>query len=471
MLFKIDRYPIKTLLFLFTILTRVPFASKEPYGWDAFSYSFALDKLRLMEDMPHFPGYFWRIVVSRPLHWLISDAHNALIVMAWIVAATSVVLFYSLARNIAEKMDIEGDQREWFALFASGLMILNPMFWHYSSVAMAFIYGSLIGVLIPYILLSSGSSYKRLILGALLIGFMSGFRLETLLLSFLWIYVAIENRAKPSIWILSIIAGLIGVCSWVVPTFLVSGDPLAYYEKGRLTLSTVREDDIALGGGMVVYLLGMGKRFAALIILLTGGGAALWFINWKAFFGKKSDLSKRSLLLFACWVIPIMVILWLGHLRSGYTMILQAPLILLVAYAVIKIRNRKLRYSTVAVMISISILFFLLPIKGENSLSFTAAKIRYNDTDLISTIDELKPQITDSTAIVIYGYEDLSWRSAMYYLPDVPAYHVIKSEKGIMITKGYQIRETIIQPFTDNYDFNKEQPWDEYEKVLYFGEL
>src|SRR5581483_7454689 len=170
-------------LFLFTLLTRIPFRTQYLYHWDSVNYALALQHFSLRDFQPHPPGYLFYVALGGFVNRILDDANAAYVWISIIASALAVLLLYLFIS-------------EWYnhriAFWASVFLVTSPLFWFYGEVALPYTLDLAIVILIAWLCYRAlqGQS-SAMWASALALGLAGGIRPQTTIIIFpLWLFAA-----------------------------------------------------------------------------------------------------------------------------------------------------------------------------------------------------------------------------------------------------------------------------------------
>jgi hypothetical protein len=95
------------VLFLFTIITRIPFTSKYLYHMDSVQFALALDLYDVTIHQPHPPGYFLYVMRGSFVNILIRDANTVFEFISIILSGLTVVAIKFLGVSTDHVLSVE----------------------------------------------------------------------------------------------------------------------------------------------------------------------------------------------------------------------------------------------------------------------------------------------------------------------------------------------------------------------------
>ncbi|MGE3912712.1 MAG: DUF2723 domain-containing protein [Chloroflexota bacterium] len=313
------------LLFLLTLLLRLPFISNALVNWDAVQFALGTRSFDLARHQPHPPGYILYIGWGRLLTWVIGDANAAFVLTSLVASSLAVAMLYVLGRAML-------GQRT--ALVAATLFALSPLVWYYSIVALTYAVESLFLLVVAWLCWRAlaGSGERQVLLAALVLALAGGVRQSTLVLLLpLWLYAAYRTGRRALVR-----GGLVmaAACiAWLVPLVWLAGGPLEYLKDGLSLLGFVGGKTSVISGGLNAVAGNLGQVVGGLLVGLNVGVVLFGLAIWRGGL-PRPRLSRRHWLVLALWSGPALATFVLGHIgQAGYLLlILPAACLLLALY-------------------------------------------------------------------------------------------------------------------------------------------
>lgn len=117
------------VLFLGTVLSRLPFRSRYLNSWDSFNFALALERYDVWWHRPHPPGYPVYVAAGRVLHSFVGEANASLVALGILASGAAVAFLYGLAREFASRR---------VAVAAATLFALAPVFLFNGVIALSY---------------------------------------------------------------------------------------------------------------------------------------------------------------------------------------------------------------------------------------------------------------------------------------------------------------------------------------------
>lgn len=401
---------IYLILFLVSLISRIPLVEKIQSHWDGPQYSIAVVRYSLEQFTPAPPGYPLYIMMGNFFYLFLNDPHKAILAISVFGAGFGSVILYLVGKNIYNRS---------VGIVASIIFLTGSTFYYFGLTAYA--YGLLPGTttLLAYVAYRIFIKQKNegLLLG-LIFGICFGLRpQETLQIGPLALlgFIALPKYEKLKSSFVFILITLL----WFIPILYTTGSIQKYYQishtfAGAAFTSTPLVQHIEL----------MTKGF-----LLSFGISSIFLIyfTWKLKQWKKIIKDHSKIILFyASWIIPgIFFNLFIRTDHAGYQMSYLSGFIILIAYATWKtMEKNKILYTFILFIIAIFNLSLFLYDRDPNfskpyrPTSFHYSDIRKNDIKTGSKVNFVKKNF-DSKKTIIISTEVL-WRPYSYYLKDYP---------------------------------------------------
>ncbi|MRR06625.1 MAG: DUF2723 domain-containing protein, partial [Deltaproteobacteria bacterium] len=324
-------------LFLFTVLSRLPFSSKYLYHMDSGHFALALNEYDLTLHQPHPPGYFLYVMTGKFLNHFIPDPNTSLILPSILFSALAVVTIYYLAKDMFD---------ERTGAFAALLAVTSPNFWFHGEVALTYAADTFFSALIALLCWRAyqsrpGSSVNA----AVVLALAGGFRQNTpAFLLPLWLY-SVRNESVRTIGISIALFFTINL-AWFLPMVFITGGPEAY-------LSAFRELWLFNTGHNSVFEKGIAHLKINLLyihsFIFYSIGVALPLLPVALFAvfrtGKMPLLRDARAGFLACWLLPSLLFYLLIFISGnpGYILIILPPLVIVASASLSFISSELLR--------------------------------------------------------------------------------------------------------------------------------
>jgi hypothetical protein len=409
------------ILFVVTLLTRIPFTSRFLYDQDAVQFALALEKYDVYLHQPHPPGYFVYVMLGKLINQFFHDANSSFLLLSLIGSGLSVVAVYYLGVIIFDR-----ETGLWAAVFA----LTSPLLWYYGEVALTYVVAAFLNTWIAILCWNLLRKQSRwLYLSSLVLGITGGIRQDVLIFLFpLWLFCIVRLHWK-RVLIAILILGLT-VAGWFVPMLFMTGGPERYS-------SAVNELWHFHNRTFAIWNAGVGSRGHFLLAFLGntsyGIGIGMVFLLFGFYLvvrtGAWRRISIEKLLFFALWLIPAFlfhILIFMNPDQAGYSVFFLPPLFVLlwpsVKYGVVEIGRVTSRVFFAAVatfrMIALAVvvvngLFFLF------SHSVVSARgIREHDKDLFVIFRGIERNFPPEQTVIVddNSYQLYNYRHIQYYL-------------------------------------------------------
>ncbi|MFN8637528.1 MAG: DUF2723 domain-containing protein, partial [Chloroflexota bacterium] len=313
------------VLFVLSLLLRLPFVSSSLVNWDAVQFALATRSFDIARHQPHPPGYILYVGWGRLLTWVTGDANSAFVLTSLIAGSLAVAMLYVLGREMIGAPS---------ALVAAILFALSPLVWYYSVVALTYAVESLFLLLVVWLCWRglTTAADRPIMLAALVLGVASGVRQSTLVLLLpLWLFAA-YRVGRRALW--RGLAVLAATCvAWLVPLVWLAGGPVEYLNDGLSLLGFVGSKTSVLSGGLSAGLSNLAQVFGGLLIGLNVGVVLFGLAFWPGGIARHR-LGLRHWTVLALWAGPALGVFVLGHIgQIGYLLlILPAACLVLALY-------------------------------------------------------------------------------------------------------------------------------------------
>jgi hypothetical protein len=404
---------IAALLFLLTLLSRIPFRTTMLYAWDSILYAQALDHFDVTQYKPQPPGHIFYVGLVWIVNQLVNDPNAAMVWVSVFASAAAVSALFLLGRTMFSRR-----AGLWAALF----LATSLSYWTHSEVALPYTLLGLLSIVVAGIVYKTWQGNKEYVIpAALVLGLVSGFRPDLLVFIFPLFLVGLKGVPVTRIF-KAMLALTAAVLCWYIPSALLSGGFTAYRQATSCQSSYLIQHSSVLGNdgiGALAVNLNTLLRFS----FWAASGAlpltvAFFFIlpfKWNRF-------SDRRLLFLAVWAVPSIAFYIFVHIGElGYVFSFLPAFLLATAWGMDEVANQIAagrggrRMSLVfcclpalLIVLNISMFLFLSP-------KLSASSLAHRDEALSLTIEAIKENFDPASTLIISVHDD---RHVTYYLPE-----------------------------------------------------
>jgi hypothetical protein len=411
------------LLFVLTVVSRLPFTSRVLYNWDSVQYALGTENFNVAYHQPHPPGYILYVAAGRALNSLTANANQSFIIVSILASGLAVAALYLFALRAMGRRN---------AVYVALLLLLNPVFWFYGEITSTYAIECLMAIMIGWACfrVRDGEAHLAPWVG-FLIAIAAGIRQTTALL--LLPLVVFSLRRAPARRLLAAAVVLVALTlAWLLPLLHYSGGLEAYLEATRQMsrIDTWR---------WPVYGIAVGLRNVAALAAATGVGlhilvpiAVAFLFHFFPLADRRADWERWFVF---WWIAPAVLLYSLHYGQPGYVL-LYLPVILLYLPSLIRgfLEDLKLRIHrdtgrTVGFSTQRGILTMLTIVGIVNTALFlwapwepSARSIAIHDREW-QAILSLKDDFPAENSIVLTEFFATgSFRHASYYLPRYMVY-------------------------------------------------
>jgi len=405
---------LTVVLFVSTLISRIPFRTVMLYAWDSVLYSRAIEVFDVRLHQPQPPGHIFYVGLVWLVHNFVADANAAMVWVSVFAAAAAVAALYGLGRVMFGR-DI--------ALVASLLLATSLSFWLQSEVAYPYTLLGFLSIAVAATIYPVWSGNKAWVFpAALALGVASGFRQDLLPFMLPLLVAGIWDKGR---WRILGAAALLlaGVSAWYVPSALLSGGFSAYREASSLQSDYLMTYFSIFGRGPGAISTNTDELSHFLLYGLSSALLLVPVILVVATTASGRPLFKdRRLLFLAVWLAPSLLFYIFIHIGEyGYVFSFLPALLLLLSWGLKKaaqlFSDRKGHPESVnravwgaalpLVLINMVLFLALSPPQSANRL---AAR----DDILRSRIDTIRDNFEPGRTLIISVFD---YQQANYYLP------------------------------------------------------
>lgn len=400
-------------LFIVTVLTRIPFTSQYLYHWDSVNMAFGMIHFNPVDGAPHFPGYFFYIVLGDIFNVLFGNANTTLVILSIVGTGAAVVALFYLGIEMFDAT---------VGLIAAVLLMTSPLVWFYSEIALPHTLDMLCVIVAALLLYRIMKGETRLVwLAAVFFGVLCGFRYVSLVyLVPLIVFAGYQVGIKRIIGF-GLIVAAIGVV-WVIPTLNAAGGLATYMSASReFSNAFFTTTSVISGGGVFALKRNLVEKLIPYTAYAWGLAAlpALYVLTqipqWRTW------IRSRKFWFMVLWVAPSIGFYVLIHMgQQGYVFSFLPACMLISAKGLtelFKSRPAVLKASAAALAVVGAVIFIVAPVYplGENGPKLlTYATLREHDKLLGDQITAIRENFQPDDTLLVAA----NWRHIQYYMPE-----------------------------------------------------
>ncbi|MDQ2951874.1 MAG: hypothetical protein M3R54_06385 [Chloroflexota bacterium] len=403
-------------VFAVVLLSRAPFAAQTLWAHDSVLYANAIERGfhvddALVDQRPHPPGYILYVASAGLGRAAGLDSNSALVLVSIVASALSAAALFLLLRRWTANV---------VALIAAASFATNPLVWQYSEIAYPYTVLGLASIAVAAASLwARGHGLRRALIASAALGIAAGFRQDLLVLALpLWIWTIWPLGVRRAAYAAAGVA--VSMMVWLVPTVVLSGGPLEYFDALRSQADYV-------GATYSIEARGL-PAFAA------NAGSTLWALGWGTFAiaplllipvvalarrGRRSA-GADGVAFLALWVLPPIAVYVTLHIGDwGYVLSTLPGLYVVAARGLDALLSRRpaARRAVVpaawAAAVVFPALFFVL-----STAPFSAATIATHDAELSTRVRYVRDNYAPRNTLILTREDFLLVR---YYLPEYHA--------------------------------------------------
>ena len=416
---------IASCLFLFGLITRIPFASHMIYHSDSVRFALAMEHYDVAQMRPHAPGYILYVALAKFVDLFFRDSRLSLISVSIFSSAITIVLLYFLATKMYGRTN---------GVISSLLLLSCPLFWFNGEMPFTYALEGFFSVAFAFICYKIIIGEKKwFFVSAIILGLATGVR-QNIIIMFLplWLY-AIKKCSFKKILISFIVFG-VTCLAWFTPMIALSGGLKKYFTAVNAQFNTVVLHPSPFLDQIKIRV----KIFATFMAYSLGLGLIPIFYYLGLFFRIPSIVEDIRLKFLLFWFIPaILFFIGLNVWNPGHVILILPPLFICLAESV-KGLSRDLEqgiekifvessnlikkiFSYKAILVSSIILLLLINVYiflfKNTQVSYAA--IQKGDSHLTELIKLTKENFVPEKSMVLALFYSTQ---AGYYLPDYLIY-------------------------------------------------
>ena len=410
------------VLFLGTVLSRIPFRSHILYHWDSVNFAFAMQRFDVAAEQPQPPGYIVYVWLCRLVDLLFHDPQTTMVWISVVSSGLAVVAMYLLGRAMFDRRT---------GLVGALFLATSPLFWFYGEIALPHVLDTFLVILSAWLLweVMQGQAWA-FVPAAVSLAAAGGVRQQTpIFLGLVALCAAIGflHRAgwkRGLRWgVLAIVVCGMLCAAWFFPLINSAGGLDRYLQvMGDFSARFNATTSLFMGAGWFgltrnLRKLGMYTAFGwsvALVPLVLYALLRVWQRRFKVRW-------ERGLFLLA-WVLPPLFFYAIIHMgQQGLVFVFLPALLLVSALATVRLLERRGRVVLAAGITALApintTLFIALPeypLGSEQIKVLSWDTLRNNDAYYQERFDAIRQHFpAESTAILA-----ANWRHVQWYLPE-----------------------------------------------------
>lgn len=429
------------VLGLGAFVSQLPFLPKYLQSWDAIQFALALEHFDIPMHRPHPPGYLAHIGISYLFSTLGFENDKCVMLASCLASAMATIALYYLASVL------DGKQ---VAMVASLLFMSHPYTLYLATSGETYPLEALGAILIALTFVSAQSKPDqdlRRVLFFFVLTASGGIRQNLpLFFSPLAVFMLVQSitrrRAKQVSYL--ILAGVIGLFTWLLPLFILSKDFGSVIHAFRHQFFSMYASAYSLifGADIRAVLLNLGRLFTYLAGAITISGMFAVSIYISPY---RPRLSRNTCLVAVVWLAPALLWFLLLFVAKPGHLFFWVPLFaLLEAKAFIATTSFLRKFLCLGAVASNFFLFLIPPLFYTAHISgLSYPVLRYSDTLMDKAVSTVREAIKNDSesAVVVTRDGFFSFRASMFYVPEVRTLWLRDWESTGILTGGVQVCE------------------------------
>ncbi|MBZ0301933.1 MAG: glycosyltransferase family 39 protein, partial [Anaerolineae bacterium] len=419
------------ILFVVTILTRIPFASQYLYHWDSVNMAFGIEKFDVLNGAPQFPGYIVYVVLGQLMNALIGSPQTTMVLISVVCSGLAAVALYYLGRDMFNPVT---------GLIASVFLIASPLVWFYGEIALPHAPDLFVITWVVWMLYRIMQGDTRLLwFTAVVMALLGGFRQQDLLFLGPVALFALYRIGVRRLMIFTAV-GFVFTLLWFIPLTQNAGGIQAYLAgSSGFSAAFFNSTSLLAGAGFT----GLRRNLFLKLIPYTLYAWSLAIVPALIYWGVKLPvqwrvwLRSRRAWFIALWIAPTLAFYIIIHMgQQGLVFVFMPALFLLSAeasYRLLNARPNLLWASTAAVALAGTAIFLFAPeypLGGSDLRLLTNATIRTADRLRADEIATVRASFDPTHTVLVSE----GWRYTEYYLPE---YELVR----ISVGSKYEVNE------------------------------
>lgn len=273
------------VIFLFGLILRISYLSNWLEDWDSVQFALALHNFSIVNHQPHPPGYPLYILMAKAINFFVNNDTLTLTLLSAIAGAATIIPFYILLKDMASKQ---------LAVLAALLLLITPIHWSLSEVALSNVPGMFFTILTALLLYRARRHVSYLPLAGFFVGLSPGVRFAEYSILFSLLFLVVLARKNRQDLIKSVFFVGVGIAIWLAPLIIDTGWK-SFIESYVSQVAYISKHDSLLADqtffarlGQIWRLFNLGYSFFFIPILIFAGWGIvsnLWKIKeWNFLF-------------------------------------------------------------------------------------------------------------------------------------------------------------------------------------------
>jgi hypothetical protein len=309
-------------LFLFGLITRIPFASRMIYHSDSVRFALAMEHYDVAQMRPHAPGYILYVALGKLADLFVRDARLSLVGVSILASALTLFFLYFLATKMYGPSN---------GIISALLLLSSPLFWFNGEMPFTYTLEGLFSVIFAY------SCYKIIIgekkwlpVSAIILGLATGVRQNIIIMLLpLWLY-SIRKCSLRNILISFIVFG-VTCLTWFIPMTALTGGLKKYFTALDAQFKSV----VIHPASFLFQIKTRGKIFVTFMIYSLSLGLMPIFYYFGRLFRIPSIVKDIRLKFLLFWFVPgtfffIGLTIW----NPGHVILILPPLFICLAESI-----------------------------------------------------------------------------------------------------------------------------------------
>ncbi len=398
-------------LFLFTVVSRLPFRSQILYHWDSVNFANGMQRFDMLQEHPQPPGYIVYVWMCRLLDLVFYDANASMIVLSIIASSLAVVMIYLLGRTM-------WDAR--VGLISALLLASSPLFWFYGEIALPHTVDAFLVLASVWLLFHVRQGDKRFFWPAVgLLSIAGGVRPQTLVFLLPLTLFAAWRVGWPQL----LAGGTFGagLCLvWLVPLLVSCGGLGGYLDKmANFTARFQSTTSVLMGAGWPGVMRNLGKLLPYTAYGLAAGVLPLGLFALRKT-GQDTECHGVHCGFLMLWIGPVLLFYIFIHMGQQGLILTYLPALLLMAgHGLVSDRiSHRAAWLLGAGLVIFNVgIFCLVP---EYPLGPGTQRLLTRDTLINSDVyyqdrfDAIRAHFDPGSTYIFAA----NWEHARYYLPE-----------------------------------------------------
>jgi hypothetical protein len=313
---------IGSSLFLLTLATRIPWATRMIYDADSVRFALAMEHFDVAQMRPHAPGYILYVGLAKGIDLLVRNARLSLLSVSIVASAMTLLILYFLAVKLYGR---------GHGVMSALLLLSSPLYWFNGEMAYTYaLEGLLCTVFAACCYDVITGERKRLLIAAFVLGLATGVRQHIIIMLLpLWLFALVRSSLKESA--ISLLVFGLTCLMWFLPMMALTGGVERYFQVVDAQFKTW----VLHPSPLLFQLKTRTKIFMTFMIYSLGVGLVPLLYYIVRFVRRPVALGDIRLRFLLLWLLPpVLFFIGINIYNPGHVVMILPPLFICLAESI-----------------------------------------------------------------------------------------------------------------------------------------